>query len=400
VNSTAELGSALKDELMIGIARRLSDMLQPGDTVASLTEENFGVLLGEIRNPTDATNFASAVLNRLAEPFHVSTGELYLTSSIGIALSSTGGSAEELLRDANTAMHRARSSGKSQFEIFDERMRASVAIRMQREADLRRALDHEEFLVHYQPIVSLNDGRITGFEALVRWRHRDGLVSPSEFIPLAEQTGLIIPIEKYVLRQAMQQIREWDHKIRLHSPFTISVNLSAQHYSEPDLVDEIVRLLKATGCDSRSLKLEITETALMDNTHVVSSTLARLNDLKIQLAMDDFGTGHSSLSYLHQFPIKTLKIDRSFVSNLGLKSETRKIVQTIVALGNNLGMDVTAEGVENAYQIAELQAFDCSHAQGFAFSKPLTHEAAGALLERETPWLQKAKQAVEAILQR
>jgi EAL domain-containing protein (putative c-di-GMP-specific phosphodiesterase class I) len=197
----------------------------------------------------------------------------------------------------------------------------------------------------------------------------------------------------------MEQMREWDSKFRFHSPLTISVNLSAQHYSERDVVDEITKLLKTTGFDSRYLKLEITESALMLDTDIVSSTLARLNDLHIQLAMDDFGTGYSSLSYLHQFPIKTLKIDRSFVKNLGLKNETRKIVQTIVALGNNLGMDVTAEGVESPQQIAVLRAFDCSHAQGYVFSKPLTEDAAGVLLERETPWLYTADESMHAVLQ-
>jgi EAL domain-containing protein (putative c-di-GMP-specific phosphodiesterase class I) len=274
-----------------------------------------------------------------------------------------------------------------------------VSARVQREADLRRAVERGDFILHYQPIVSLANGRISGFEALVRWRHSDGVLLPKDFIPLAEQTGLIIPIEKYVLRRAMEQMREWDSRFRFQSPLTISVNLSAQHYSERDLVDEITRLLKTTGFDPRYLKLEITESALMLNTDIVSSTLARLNDLQITLAMDDFGTGYSSLSYLHQFPIKTLKIDRSFIRNLGLKNETRKIVQTIVALGNNLGMDVTAEGVEDPQQIAVLKAFDCSHAQGYVFSKPLTEEAAGVLLERETPWLHTPDEAMHAVLQ-
>ena len=393
------LGQALKDQLLIQITGRLTDALQPGDTVASLSDDNFGVLLGEIGNATDATQVAAAILNRMSEPFHANGRDIYVNLSIGIAVSTNHRqSAEDLLRDANTAMHRAKLSGKSQFEIFDENMRACVAVRVQRETDLRRAIERGEFQVHYQPIVSLADGTIAGFEALVRWRHRDGLLLPADFIPLAEQTGLIIPIERYVLRRAMEQMREWD-KMRLRTPLTMSVNLSAQHYSERDLVDEIIKLLKATGFEPNFLKLEITETALMHNTEVVSSTLARLNDLHIQLAMDDFGTGYSSLSYLHQFPIKTLKIDRSFVQNLGLKRETRKIVQTIVALGKHLGMDVTAEGVENVQQIAELQAFDCSHAQGFLFSKPLSEDAAGALLQRELPWLQKAREAVQAILQ-
>jgi len=395
------LAYAQKDQLLAQMARRLTEAIQPGDTVASLGEDNFGVLLAEIRNVTDATRVAAAILNKLSERFQLNGQDLYVHSSIGIAVSTSGRSttAEDLLRDATTAMHRAKASGKSQMEIFDEDMRVHVSARVQREADLRRAVEHRDFIVHYQPIVSLANGRITGFEALARWRHRDGVLLPKDFIPLAEQTGLIIPIERYVLQRAMEQMREWDCKHRFQSPLTISVNLSAQHYSERDLVDEITRLLKTTGFDSRYLKLEITESALMLNTDIVSSTLARLNDLHIKLAMDDFGTGYSSLSYLHQFPIKTLKIDRSFVRNLGLRNETRKIVQTIVALGNNLGMDVTAEGVENPQQIAVLQAFDCSHAQGYVFSKPLTGEAAGVLLERETPWLRTPDEVMHAVLQ-
>ena len=393
------LGYTLKDQLLIQITGRLTQTVQPGDTAASLSEDNFGVLLGEIHNATDATRVAARILDKLSEPFHLNGQDVYVNCSIGIATSSPGVSnPEDLLRDAGTAMHRAKASGKPQFEIFDQNMRACVASRIQREADLRRAVEREEFLVHYQPIVSLNDGRISGFEALVRWPHRDGMLLPGDFIPMAEQTGLIIPIERYVLRRAMEQMREWDCKMKFRSPLTISVNLSAQHYSELDLVDEVMRLLKTTGFDSRFLKLEITETALMDNTDIVSETLARLTDLKIELAMDDFGTGYSSLSYLHQFPIKILKIDRSFVRNLGLKNETRKIVQAIVALGKNLGMQVTAEGVENAQQIAELQAFHCNHAQGYLFSEPLTSDAAGALLEREVFGERDATESMEVIL--
>ena len=391
---------AFRDQLLAQIAGRLTEAIQPGDTVASLGEDNFGVLLAEIRNASDASRVAAALLNRISQPFHFNGQDLYVHSCIGIAVSTSDRTAaEDLLRDAKTAMHRARMSGKSQIEIFDETMRAHVAARVQREADLRGAVERGEFVVHYQPIVSLANGRISGFEALVRWRHRDGVLLPKDFIPLAEQTGLIIPIERYVLQRSMEQMREWDRRFRFHSPLTMSVNLSAQHYSERDLVDEIARILKTTGFDSRQLKLEITESALMLNTDIVSSTLAQLNDLHIQLAMDDFGTGYSSLSYLHQFPINTLKIDRSFVKNLGLKNETGKIVQTIVALGNHLGMDVTAEGVEDPEQIAVLQAFHCSHAQGYVFSKPLTGDAASALLEREAPLLQRPEEAIDAVLQ-
>jgi EAL domain-containing protein (putative c-di-GMP-specific phosphodiesterase class I) len=285
-------------------------------------------------------------------------------------------------------MNRARISTRSQIEIFDPKMRRHVTARIQLEADLRRAIENEEFEVFYQPIVSLITGEITGFEALVRWPQGNGVSRmPGDFIPLAEETGLIVPIERFVLHSAVKQMRDWERTLRHGSPITMSVNLSPQDYSEPGLVDEIKRLLKVTGFDSRRLKLEITESALMRNTDIVAANLAQLDALNIKLAMDDFGTGYSSLSYLHQFPIKTLKIDKCFVSNLGRRSESRKIVQAIVALGRNLGMDVTAEGVESRRQIVELQAFDCSHAQGYLFSKPISREAVAKLLINGQHWL-------------
>jgi EAL domain-containing protein (putative c-di-GMP-specific phosphodiesterase class I) len=274
-------------------------------------------------------------------------------------------------------------------------MRRHVAVRVQKESDLRRAIEREEFQVYYQPIISLNSGKLSGFEALVRWNHPSGLRMPSDFIPLAEETGLIIPIEKFVLRNAVKQMRDWEKHLRHGGGITMSVNLCPQHYSEPDLVDEIKRLMRATGFDPRLLKLEITESALMRDTEVVANTLSQLDALDIKLAMDDFGTGYSSLSALHQFPIKTLKIDRCFVENLGRRTESRKIVQAIVALGKNLGMDVTAEGVENPRQIVELQAFDCSHAQGFLFSEPIDRDAAGLLLSARQQWLSENGEFVE-----
>ena len=392
------LGYANRDQLLIQVARRLQEVLQPDQTAARLGEDNFGVLLGEIRNATEATRVAAVIQKALAGPFQLDGQELYFHASLGIALSTTGyTSAEDTLRDADTAMHRAKVSGNNQIEIFDEKMRSQVAVRIQREAELRRAIEREEFRVYYQPIIALNSGRIAGFEALVRWQHGNDLLLPSDFIPLAEQTGLIIPIEKFVLREALEQMRSWETCLPSRRPLTVSVNLSARHYSEPDLVEDIKRALNATGLDARRLKLEITESALMDNKDDVSTTLAQLNDLDIQLAMDDFGTGYSSLSYLHQFPIKTLKIDRSFVSKLGLKNESRKIVQTIVSLGRNLGMEVTAEGVENTRQIIELQAFDCTYAQGFLFSKPVSCDDATALLMQDVHLLPETDEVVENV---
>jgi len=375
-----------RDDLFLQIAQRTREALREGDTLAHIGEETLGVLMADFRDPSEANTCAARILEALNRPFSVDVQRVYFQSCIGIAWSGGYFSSEDLLRDAATAMARAGSSGRSAIEVFDEKMRRHVAVRVQKESDLRRAIEREEFQVYYQPIVSLDSGKLAGFEALVRWAHRDGLRLPADFIPLAEDTGLIIPIERFVLQNAIKQMREWSSRLKLGSGITISVNLSPQHYSEPDLVDEIKRILTATGFDPQMLKLEITESALMRDTDAVSKTLAQLDELNIKLAMDDFGTGYSSLSTLHQFPIKTLKIDRCFVSNLGRRTESGKIVQAIVSLGKNLGMDVTAEGVENERQIVELQAFDCSHAQGFLFSKPMSREETGRLLAERRQW--------------
>jgi PAS domain S-box-containing protein len=384
-----------RDELFLQISQRAKEALRDGDTLAHIGEETLGALITDIGNPSEANTRAARVLEALSRPFYVDVQRVYFQSCIGIAWSGGYFSSEDLLRDSATAMGRAGASARSGIEVFDEKMRQLVAVRVQKESDLRRAIEREEFQVYYQPIISLDSGKLAGFEALVRWAHRDGLRLPAEFIPLAEDTGLIIPIERFVLQQAVKQMREWSARLKLGHGITMSVNLSPQHYSEHDLVDEVKRLLMATGFDAQMLKLEITESALMRDTEVVSKTLSQLDDLNIKLAMDDFGTGYSSLSALHQFPIKTLKIDRCFVSNLGRRSESRKIVQAIVALGKNLGMDVTAEGVENQRQIVELQAFDCSHAQGFLFSKPMNREQAGLLLTGRQQWFTEGGIIVE-----
>ena len=384
-----------RDELFLQIAQRAKEALRDGDTLALIGEETLGALIMDIRDPSEANSLASRVLEGLNRPFFVDVQRVYFQISIGIAWSGGYFSSEDILRDAATAMSRASTSGRSGIELFDEKMRQHVAVRVQKESDLRRAIEREEFQVYYQPIISLDSGKLAGFEALVRWAHRDGLRLPADFIPLAEDTGLIIPIERFVLQHAIKQMREWSSKLKLGPEITMSVNLSPQHYSEPDLVDEVQQILTSTGFDPQMLKLEITESALMRDTEAVSRTLSQLDELNIKLAMDDFGTGYSSLSALHQFPIQTLKIDRCFVSNLGRRTESRKIVQAIVALGKNLGMDVTAEGVENQRQIVELQAFDCSHAQGFLFSKPMNRDQVGQLLAKRQQWFTEGGIIVE-----
>jgi len=387
-----------RDELLLQVAQRVKEAVREGDTLAYLGDETLGVLLDDVRNSEEANTIAANVLVGMDRPFHVDVQRVHFQVSIGLAFSDGYFSSEDMLRDSATASSCAKSGGRSQVELFDERMRRHMAARVQEEADLRRAIEGEEFEVYYQPIVSLVTGRLSGFEALVRWPHRAGLRMPGDFIPLAEDTGLIIPIERFVLRNAVKQMRDWEMRLKRSLGVTLSVNLSPQHYHESDLVGEIKRLLKTTGFDSRFLKLEITESALMRNTEALAATLAQLNELNIRLAMDDFGTGYSSLSALHQFPIKTLKIDRCFVANLGRRSESRKIVQAIVALGRNLGMDITAEGVESVQQILELKAIECTHAQGFLFSKPLDPNRAFQLLVDGPEFLSRSREAAEESL--
>jgi EAL domain-containing protein (putative c-di-GMP-specific phosphodiesterase class I) len=291
-----------------------------------------------------------------------------------------------LLRDADTAMYRAKALGKARYEVFNSTMHASAVARLHLENDLRRALeesnDASKLLLHYQPIVSLSTGKITGFEALVRLFHAErGTISPAEFIPVAEETGLIIPIGLWVLREACDQMRLW----RVPG-LTMSVNLSAKQFSQPDLLRQIQQILHDTELEAGTLKLEITESVVMENAEAATIMLQNMKALGVQLSIDDFGTGYSSLSYLHRFPIDTLKIDRSFVSRMGVKGENLEIVQAIITLARSMHMDAIAEGVETAIQLEQLRAMQCEQGQGYFFSKPVDSEAASRLLAAAPQW--------------
>ncbi|NEQ27030.1 MAG: EAL domain-containing protein, partial [Microcoleus sp. SIO2G3] len=295
---------------------------------------------------------------------------------------------EDLLRDAGIAMYRAKVQGKSCFEVFDAAMHHSAVERLQIETDLRRAIERQEFRVHYQPIVSLSTGKIIGFEALVRWQHpQRGLVSPTEFIPTAEETGLITPIGWWTLREACRQLRIWQEQFPAPEPLTINVNLSGKQFVQPALLDEIDKILQETNLVAGSLKPEITESLVMENPDLVRDLLLELKKRNIHLCIDDFGTGYSSLSRLHHFPISTLKIDRSFVSRIGALGENSEIVQAIVTLAQTLSMDVVAEGIEVLEQVSPLIALQCEYGQGYFFSKPVDSEAARAMLMAE--WHQR-----------
>jgi EAL domain-containing protein (putative c-di-GMP-specific phosphodiesterase class I) len=307
---------------------------------------------------------------------------VFTGASIGIALSASGyDQPVELLRDADTAMYRAKALGKAHHVVFDKAMHTSVVARLRLETDLRRAIERQEFRLEYQPIVTLETGRVVGFEALVRWNHPErGSVSPVEFIPASEETGLIIPLDLWVLGEACRQMSVWNRKLRPAAPMGISVNLSSKHFAQTDLIDHIDQVLRETGLDAGCLRLEITESVIMGHTDSATSMLRQIKERGVTLSMDDFGTGYSSLSYLHKFSFDLLKIDRSFVSRMGARGENSEIVATIVALAHNLGMHVVAEGVETAEQCDQLRALNCQYGQGYFFSRPVPASVAEQLL--------------------
>jgi diguanylate cyclase (GGDEF)-like protein/PAS domain S-box-containing protein len=372
------LGHMIGDQLLVEIARRLETCLRPGDTVARLGGDEFTVLIDDIKDEGEAIYVAERIKKELTKSFNLSGREVFTTLSIGIAPSSTGYErAEDMLRDADTAMYRAKSLGKARHEIFDKAMHARAINLLQLETDLRKAIEHEEFFVQYQPIVDLDNFNLRGFEALVRWRHPErGFISPIDFIPVAEETGMIIQIGEWVLREACRQIQRWQVVFPSDPPLFISVNLSGKQFTQVDLIHEVAYILSETKIDPRSLKLEITESMVMEDIEAATEMLKQLRSLGVQLSIDDFGTGYSSLSYLHRFPIDTLKIDRSFVTQMSENNENAEIVRTIVMLAQNLGMDVVAEGVETNEQLALLRKLGCENGQGYFFSKPL--DIAGA----------------------
>ncbi len=375
------LGHAIGDELLIALASRLEALLRPGDTLARLGGDEFAVLIEDCGGPANAKRVAERVHTGLKLPFQIGGHEVFVGTSIGIALSSPRyETAEECLRDADTAMYRAKAAGRGSHAIFDREMHRRVVEQLRLESDLRRAVARHEFAVHYQPIVCLANGELEGFEALVRWQHPErGLLYPDEFIPMAEETGLIVPIGWAVLHQACRQLTAWQHESRAQ-PFFMSVNVSGRQFKQPDLVPQVERILADTGCDVRSVRFELTETMLMESAETGVQKLSRLADLNVQLYIDDFGTGYSSLSYLHRLPTHAIKIDRSFVSQMGESSARPEIVGTIVTLARNLGMRVEAEGIETGAQLSRLRALGCEFGQGYYFSRPLDSVAAGNLV--------------------
>ena len=376
------IGHMVGDQLLIGIAKRLSHCIRPGDKVARLGGDEFTILLDDIRSTTEAIEVADRIQNELSKPFSVGGYETFTTVSIGIALSNLDYKLpEDFLRDADTAMYQAKSLGKARHVIFDKGMHARAVNLLQLETDLRRAIDRDEFFIEYQPIVELQTGRLTGFEALVRWRHPErGSVLPDRFISVAEETGFIVPIGQWVLLQACLQMQRWNASHSPTNPLSISVNLSGRQFTHSNLLEQITQILEITGLDPRLLKLEITESVVMESVETAAGTLEKLRAIGVELSIDDFGTGYSSLSYLHRLPIDTLKIDRSFVSRMAENNENKEIVRTIIMLAKTLGMGVIAEGVETRVQAELLRELGCECVQGYLVSKPLDAESTDRLI--------------------
>jgi len=345
-------------------------------------------LLDDIKEPDDANRAAERLMKSLAPPFFVAGKEIFTSISIGIALSNTAyEEPEDMLRDADTAMYRAKSLGKARFEVFDADMRASVMARLQLETDMRRALERNEFRNFYQPIVALDSGHVVGFEALMRWQHPTrGMIGPEEFIFVAEETGLIRDLGWWSLREACRQMSTWRAHSKSYLDLTMSVNVSAKQLLQPRLVEEMKKLLTETVLPPEALKLEITESAVMADPAAAAEMLQQIKSLGVRLAIDDFGTGYSSLSYLHRFPLDTLKIDRSFISGDGEGSEGMEIARTIMPMAKTLRLDVVAEGVETIEQVGLLRRLQCKYAQGYYFSKPLAPEEVPPVLSYETSW--------------
>jgi diguanylate cyclase (GGDEF)-like protein len=377
------VSSVRRDDLVSCSADVTGRVKQSGeDTLARMGGDEFTILLDDIRDASDGIRVAERIQQKLASPFLIGGQEVSITASIGIAISATGYStAEDILRDADTAMYRAKALGKSRYEICDPAMHARAVSRLKLETDLRRAMDRDEFRVHYQPIVSLRDWRITGFEALLRWQRPGfGLVLPEEFVEVAEETGQIPFIGLWVLREACRQMRAWNLQFPSDPAFTIAVNISGKQFAQPDLVSQVRHILHEACLDPQSLRLELTESVTMRDVERAARILGELRTLGVGLSMDDFGTGYSSLSHLRRFPLDTLKIDRSFVSEVENSSDSRAIVQMIISLGRSLGMEIVAEGVEAAKQAGLLESLGCEYAQGYFFSMPIDQEGMAEVL--------------------
>lgn len=397
-NVNDSLGHVVGDELLILVGKRLERIVRQGDTVARLGGDEFAIVLVDINTVEEATKFAERVKDAISQPYQLHGHQVYTAPSIGIALSNAEYVLpDDILRDADIAMYHAKERGGG-CAVFDRELRTKAVGIMRIESDLRDVVERGELRVFYQPIISLDSGRLAGFEALMRWQHPErGLVSPAEFIPVAEETGLIVPMTIWILREACTQLSRWRWQSPLNRSLLVSVNLSGKHFTQPGLVEQVSQILHETGLEPYCLKLEITESAVMENAEATAKILMKLRDLGVRLSIDDFGTGYSSLSYLHRFPIDTLKIDRSFVSRIGTAGENSEIVQTIITLAKNFEMEVIAEGVETVNHVEQLRGFGCRYAQGFLFSKPQPVEGIEKLMKQRSNWLPEGIEVLQHV---
>jgi diguanylate cyclase (GGDEF)-like protein len=385
------LGHTAGDKLLVKVAERLAASLRATDSVARYSEnltarlggDEFVIVLEDITRPDDAVWVAERLLEQLARPYDINGHEIVITASIGITLvNGAEKTAEELLRDADTALYQAKAAGKAQFVFFDETMHAAAMSRLQLENDLRRAIDQREFVIEYQPIVALNSLAVRGCEALIRWVHPSrGVILPCGFIPIAEETGLIVPLGRWILQEALCQIKTWNDRLPPQRALVMSVNISRRQLIEPGFVAEVDALLQRMGVDRKHLQFEITESAIMESPALITAKLRGLQALNVRLHMDDFGTGQSSIGCLQAFPFDVLKIDRSFVQRLDRDKKYTAIVQAVIALGHNLDMKIVAEGVETGAQLTQLVALGCDYGQGFLFSRSMNADEFWALLE-------------------
>ena len=367
------LGHGRGDRLLVAAAERFARCVRPGDTVARLGGDEFTLLLTDIAGLRDAVHAAECIHRALAEPFQVDDHEVYITASVGIAVSATGyHGAEELLRDADTAMYRAKALGRGRHVVFNPEMHARAVARLQLETDLRRALEKGELALVYQPIVRVADGRIVELEALLRWQHPErGRLDPGSFLSVAQETGILVRIEDWVITEACSRAAHWYREREGHEPWGLSLNLSSQQLAAGDPAGRILAAVKAAGLPPSLLRVEITESAILDRFEEVAKVLGRLRSAGIRVDVDDFGTGYSSLSYLHSLPVDRLKIDRSFVERLEVDGDAYTIAQTIVMLAQTLDLEAMAEGVESAGQLQRVRKLGCTHAQGHLFSTPV-----------------------------
>jgi predicted signal transduction protein with EAL and GGDEF domain len=371
--------------MLVEVAGRLTRALRDGDTAARFGGDEFAVLLEETSGPDEARRLAERIIEELRAPMRIADREVQVRASIGIALSPAGGEAPaDLLQAADVAMYAAKGRGKGRYEVYHPALQVAITERLERSAELQRAVDEREFVVYYQPIVTLNSDKTVGVEALVRWRHPTrGLLLPAEFISLAEETGLIIPLGRWVLHQACQQARQWQLGHPLAARLRLSVNISARHFQHDGLVEDVSSAVEASGFDPENLVLEITESVLVQDADAVVARMLALKLLGVAFAIDDFGTGYSSLSYLKRFPIDILKVDKSFVDGVGESPESGALAEAIVQLGNTLHLETVAEGIEEARQLEGLRALGCQFGQGFYFAKALPAQEIDDLLSRQ-----------------